>query len=391
MKYYRNNFFLLISALLLINCTDEEKALHQTEYKSSYEWDAIADASQHVLEEQFWRPAPNNYYWIDNIYDTPTFYHYWQTAHAMETVMDAYVRTQNNLYKERTRVILDRIRKKEGGVYTTWFYDDMAWMGIACLRAYQLFKDDEYMVAAESLLTDIKKGWIEDGGMLWNKDPSEKDKRNACTNWTVSCFAARMYLINQKKEDRDFALKVYKWAKSNLYEESLGATFSSSTQRTYMTYNQGVLIGASLALYDITKQIYYLNIATKCADFSIKNDRFAKEGIWRDEGDKDGLNQNNGIFKGILVHYMVDFIRCQSLSNEKRQNYVQYLEKMAVTLYEATKHNFLFPGDWRRAADEKERIYLGCEMSGIILFESVAIFLKEYPELLKNVTAIEKE
>lgn len=389
MKHYKNHFFSLLLILLCAACSEEQDTPVEIKYKSAYEWDAIADASQQVLEDKFWRASPNNYYWIDNIYDDATFYHYWVTAHAMETIMDAYIRTQDNFYKERTRTILERIKQKEGGVYTTEYYDDMAWMGIACLRAYQLFEDPEYMVAAESLLADIKRGWIEGSGMLWNKNPNDKDKRNACTHWTVSCFAARMYLLSQQKEDLDFALKVYRWAKEHLYEQSLGATFSSLTENTYMTYNQGVLIGSSLALYQITKQVYYLNIATKCADFSIKNDRFAKEGIWRDEGAKDNLNQNNGIFKGILVHYMVDFIKCPSLANEKRTNYIQYLEKMAVTLYEATKQDYLFPGDWRRAANEGERIYLGCELSGVILLESAATFLKEYPELLKNVTAIE--
>ena len=357
---------------------------------SLYPWSDIAQTAQDKLETAFWRSAPNNYYYIDNIQDDKTFDHYWVTAHAMETLLDAYVRKGNAFYKERVAVVLARIKQKEGGVYTTGFYDDMAWMGIACIRAYQLFNEQVYLDAANALLADLKNGWVgPDGGMLWNKRPADKDIRNACTLWTASCFAARMYLLQKRQEDLDFAQKVYVWAMSNLYNAELGATFSEIKSNTYMTYNQGVLIGSSLALYEATNQSSYLGYAVKCGDYCINNDNFGKEGIWRDEGATGELNKNNGIFKGILVHYMVDLVRSKNLPEAKRKAYIQYLESMAVTLYGATKHDYLIPGDWRRAADAGEKIYLGCQLSGVILFESIDTFFREYPSLLKNITITE--
>ena len=35
------------------------------------------------------------------------------------------------------------------------------------------------------------------------------------------------------------------------------------------------------------------------------------------------LNKNNGIFKGILVHYMMDLVREKNLPAEKRRAYIK--------------------------------------------------------------------
>lgn len=360
-----------------------------------YAWGTIAGQGQNKLESDFWYSGPpsnRNFYLINNLKDTYTFYHYWVTAHAMETQMDAFERTGDVQYKTRVRVILDRIKLKEGNKYTTHFYDDMAWMGIACIRAYQLFNDGEYMVAARQLMADTKNGWVEPngtepGGMLWNKNPEESSIRNSCTHWTVACFAARLYLQEGDASNLQFAQKVYDWSMQYLYNSTQKAVISKShpdVSNAYVTYNQGVFIGSSLALYQITKTQDYLDKAIACADFCVDpaKTQMKENGIWRDEGKKDDLNSNNGIFKGILVHYFVDLIKSADLPVVKRSNYVQYLEIMGISLYNNTKHNFLFPGAWDRASYDNEKIYLGCQLSGIILLESMDFVLRNYPDLL---------
>ena len=266
-------------------------------------------------------------------------------------------------------------------------------MGIACLRAYGLFGEEEYMTAAETLWADVQGGWQEDG-MLWNKTEADKDIRNACTHWTVACFGARMYKKTNDSKDLEFALKVYKWANENLYDTVTGGSFSSIDNKTFITYNQGVLIGSSLELYEITQRQAYLDYAVKCGNFCIRNDKFAREGIWRNEGaggePAGSLNQNNGIFKGILAHYMTDLIRSEYIDGTRRQNYIRFMEKQGVTLYDAAKGNMLFPGDWTRAAEPGERIWLGCQLSGVILMECNAVYMREFPEMLQNTHTVSR-
>lgn len=390
-------FFILAAGFVLASCSEKAGGKDGQEngkeiILSDYDWDEMAARAQETLETDFWY-ADENFYWIDNIHDVSTFYHYWQTAHAMETLMDAYERTGDDFYADRVRTVLARIKQSTGGKYINQYYDDMAWMGMACLRAYDLFGEDEYMIAATTLWEDVQGGWLgSDSGMLWNKIEADKDIRNACTHWTVACFAAQMYRKTGNGKDLTFALDVYKWANGNLYDSSTGGTFSSVDNRTFMTYNQGVLIGASLELYDITERKSYMDFALRCGDFCIRNDKFAKEGIWRNEGaggDPAGsLNRNNGIFKGILTHYMTDLIRSPYLDDTRRQSYIRFMEKQGVTLYEATKDRLLFPGDWTRAAEPGERIYLGCHLSGTILMECNAVYMKEYPEMLEHTHVI---
>lgn len=378
-----------LSALMILSCTgnaEQEKPDGTNDDNGSasqeYDWDSIADAAQNSLEMNFWRGDSFGYYWIDNIHDDASFNHYWQTAHAMETLMDAYERTKDTFFKDRVRNVLARIKQSTSGEYINEYYDDMSWMGLACLRAYSLFGEEEYVNAAKILWNEVQTGWTGDG-MLWNKIPDDSGKRNACTHWTAACFGAEMYGITGDSQDLSLAVKIYDWAYGNLYDTLSGATFDQVGSNVYTTYNQGVLIGASLKLYGITGTERYLNTAEKCADFCIDNDKFAKAGIWRDEGASGTLNRNNGIFKGILAHYMTGFIRSSHISTVRRKVYIQYMEKMGVTLYEAAKNDLLFPGDWTRGAEAGERIYLGCELSGVILMECNAIFSREYPDLLQ--------
>ena len=386
-------FFILPAIICLASCSDSETTPDETGTEngtivSDYDWNEIADEAQNVLETDFWYSA-ENFYWIDNIHDVSTFYHYWQTAHAMETLMDAYERTGDEFYADRVRTVLARIKQSTGGKYINQYYDDMSWMGMACLRAYDLFGEEEYMNAATILWGDVQGGWLgSDSGMLWNKINADKDIRNACTHWTAACFAAQMYKRTNDSKDLKLALDIYRWANENLFDSATGGTYSSLDSKTFTTYNQGVLIGSSLELYDITRRQAYLDFATGCGNFCIKNDKFAKEGIWRNEGaggDPAGsLNQNNGVFKGILAHYMTKLIRSEYINDAIRQSYIRFMEMQGITLYEATSDRLLFPGDWRRAAEPGERIYLGCQLSGVILMECNAVYMREYPELLQH-------
>lgn len=384
-------FSAVILSLCVMSCSDKVRPENPDNTENGgdeihvpvYDWDRYASAAQASLENNFWREETGNY-WIDNIHDDKTFYHYWQTAHAMETIMDAYERTGDDSYKERVRVVLARIRQSTGGRYTNQFYDDMAWMGIACLRAYDLFGEEEYMNAASVLWEDVQTGWVApDGGMLWNKKPEDVSKRNSCTHWTVSDFAAKMYRHTARKADLDFALKVYKWAYGNLYDSVSGGAYGSSDNKSFLTYNQGVLIGSSINLYDITKRPVYRQVAEKCADFCINNDKFGKEGIWRDEGAKDDLNRNNGVFKGILCHYIKELVFSEHCARDKRKAYIQYMEQMGLTLYNAVGPDWLIAGGWTRAAGSGERIYLGCQLSGVVLMECNSAFSRKYPEYMQ--------
>ncbi len=201
-----------------------------------------------------------------------------------------------------------------------------------------------------------------------------------------------MYSETGRYADLEFANAVYQYALAHLYDPSTGATFDGlDATNVYLTYNQGVLIGSALMLYRHTGSNDYYNVAQKCADYCINNDRFASGGIWRNEGvGNDGaLNQNNGIFKGILVHYMTEFLHEEKVPENRRMAYIRFIENLAVTLYKATADTFLYGGGWDAAPEPGERIWLGCQLSGVILMEAVAVYADRYPDLLAYVKTAE--
>jgi hypothetical protein len=108
----------------------------------------VADALQTATHTTFLSPD-GKYYLHNNAGNT--FFNYWWQAHGVDALLDAYLRTRNDVYKQRMKNLLLGTRDKNGGLYPTHYYDDMAWLAIASLRAYQNTNDAEYMAAVQAL------------------------------------------------------------------------------------------------------------------------------------------------------------------------------------------------------------------------------------------------
>ena len=158
----------------------------------------VADALQANTHSTF-ISSDGKYYLHNNAGNT--FFNYWWQAHGIDALLDAYLRTRNDVYKQRMKTLLLGTKDKNGGLYPTHYYDDMAWLAIASLRAYQNTNDGEYMTALQALWQDMKTGQhAEQGGALqWNKDAPHSF--NACTNGPAIIFATRIYRVNGNAQD----------------------------------------------------------------------------------------------------------------------------------------------------------------------------------------------
>ena len=85
--------------------------------------------------------------------------------------------------------ILDR----NGGVWPNDFYDDMEWLALAWLRAYNATGEEKYKEAALVLWEDIKTGWNEEqgGGIAWRKP--QLNYKDTPANAPAVILAARLY------------------------------------------------------------------------------------------------------------------------------------------------------------------------------------------------------
>ena len=129
----------------------------------------------------------------------------------------------------------------------------------------------------------------------------------------------------------------------------------------------GTWIGAGLRLYNETGDQGYLNDAVKSTRTTLTSPNLTNEGVLKSEGQGDG-----GLFKGILVRYFTEMILEDDISEDDRQDFLDFLIFNAETFY---KKGLSHPGmlsspDWRNTPGD--RTDLTTQLSGVMLVEAAA-------------------
>ena len=335
-----------------------------------YKWTEIADSAQTSLN-YFWN-AGGKYFTATNA--NTAWVNYWPSAHALDVLVDLYLRKPSAAIKARMEETVAGVKAKNSNTYINYYYDDMEWMALACLRAFKATNDVQYKDIAQLLWSDIKGGWSAElgGGIWWRKDNPSK---NAPSNLPAAILAARLYKTFNNADDLDWAKKIYDWQKSVLYEpasgwvyDNIGANGDKNTTWKF-TYNQGTFIGAALELYGITNQGGYLNDAIKAADYTLQSGQLTdvSNGTLKSEGGGDG-----GLFKGVFVRYFNRLIIDGGVESSKKTQYINFMKTNAQKLWNkgTNKSQILFGSDWNSAPASSTD--LTTQLSGIMLFEAMA-------------------
>ena len=372
MKYIR--FSILLLSLAFTAClkepVDDGPGPGADKERYAYDWDQIADSSFQGLVSNFWNQEK---YFNANSAGSATF-NYWPNAHALDVLTDAYIRKSDPAIKSRMDDLLAGMKAKNGNTYINHFYDDMEWMTLACLRAFEATGDTKYKDVAILLWNDIKGGWddVWGGGIHWNKDKS-KNYKNTPANAPACIIACRMYGVTQDPEDIAWAKKIYDWEKGTLVDPVTGLVWDginqdgsgNVTKNWNFTYNQGVFIGAGVELYKLTGQNIYISDALKTANNALGG-TFTNGNILKDEGAGDA-----GLFKGVLVRYLMLLITDGSISSTDVAKYAAFLQLNAETLWlkGTTRPQVLFNKDWTTVATSSD---LTTQLSGAMVIEAAA-------------------
>lgn len=366
--------FAFLALLALASCgkiNDE----YQYNDELPVSWEEMANRTTDTLIRQFWNAEGYFNYGSDR---SDLGFQYWPNAHAMDAVIDAYLRTSDPKYSAYFGKWFEGVRVKNGGNYYNVFYDDMEWNALTFLRLYEITKEQKYMDATLLLWTDILKAWNTEyagGGLAWRKDMLYS--KNACSNGPASILAVRLYKLTKEQTYLDWAKLIYEWQKDVLFDRATGAVFDNINGQTdvvntvALTYNQGTFLGTAVELYDVTKDPLYRNDAQKTANYTISKCIDASSNVLRDEGSGDGA-----LFKGIFMRYFVQLLQRDGVEQAFRLKFENFLRNNGrVAWQQGADQNFLlFGSSWAQRPSGDAQ--LTGQTSAAMLFESIAYFEK---------------
>ena len=191
---------------------------------------------------------------------------WWNSANALTTMVNFSIESGDTTYVGLIHHAFDS-RDDEASVSTN-FVDDEGWWALAWLNAAALDASDperhaREVARAEYVFRDMDRYWDSTcgGGVWWQKNP--KSYKNAIANELFLSVAARLYRETGDPRYLAKARDEYRWffEQSRLYDRGhlivdgiRDGTCADGVQpalnRDAWTYNQGVVIGALVALHE---------------------------------------------------------------------------------------------------------------------------------------------
>ncbi|MFD7656841.1 glycoside hydrolase family 76 protein [Actinosynnema sp. NPDC059797] len=223
-------------------------------------------------------------------------FNYWWQAHLLDCVLDAQLRSPRDARVALVRRLVRGIRLRNLVGWTNDYYDDIAWLGLALLRA-----EREVGVArpraVEEIARRLRAGWTDHGGggIWWKRND---DFKNVPANGPAAIFFARL----GTRADLGRARSIVDWVEECLRDRETGLLWDGlhvhpdgsvrEVERNLYTYCQGVVLGACVELGGA-----YGDKAARIVD--AVHEHLAVGGVLRGHGGGDG-----GLFGGILTRYL---------------------------------------------------------------------------------------
>ena len=240
---------------------------------------------------------------------------FWRQAELIEMQEDAYQNTGDPAAKKKIVALMRGVVSLDGRNWAkhTW-NDDIMWMVIASIRAFELTGDTAYRTMAHRNFDAIyARSWSKDygGGLWWTTARTQKNVTTSAPAAIAACKLARA--LHDPSYLRQ-AKGLFSWVRKTLYDVKSGAVWDSISaaksgpgvvvNRAGLTYNQGTFIGAAGLLYQTTHDKVYYQDALRTLDFTKAH--LTTNAILHSE--ISGSNGNFGGFKGIFCRWAVKFV-----------------------------------------------------------------------------------
>jgi predicted alpha-1,6-mannanase (GH76 family) len=202
---------------------------------------------------------------------------YWTYANGWAAVLNGVERTGKSQYYGLIETLyLGQNQRGWGSDY----YDDLCWMIDTLLRSYDLTGDAKYLNQARSIFANVQAAWdvtccgSVPGGVWWDKAHSQKA---TASNAGAALVAARLYRRTGTIAYLTFARQVFSFWSAQMVNSNTGQVcdhINPSGEKVWwkFTYNEGLMIGAALELYEATGESTFLTQAHRFAGFMVSNE-----------------------------------------------------------------------------------------------------------------------
>lgn len=181
---------------------------------------------------------------------------YWTFAQAFDAVLDGVERTGSQRYRGLIHTMFTA-QTANPQVWRSDYYDDENWMALALMRAYDLTGNRAYLDRALALYLEITAAWdttLLGGGIWWDRAHTQKA---TASNAGPVITGVRLSARTGDPAHLTFARQVYEFwyttmvvASTFEVRDHINANGTISAGR--LTYNEGLMAGAALALHGAT-------------------------------------------------------------------------------------------------------------------------------------------
>lgn len=338
-------------------------------------WDERADVAQHSLDHFFGAEGIQLLHNSHPAGDDATF-NYWWLAHLVDARLDAFERTGDAQWLAKAEAASRNIRERNDGSLFNDYFDDMLWYALAILRLYDATGDAQHLADARSIWEHVvEHGWNDTMGasIAWRKQ--QLYYKNTPANGPFVILSARLAAHDDDPRYLDRGLTSYRWLTDTLVqpdgfvEDGINREEDGAVDLHWrFTYNQGLYVGAAVALAQATGDRAYLDAATKTALTALRE--LSHDGLFRQEG---GAGGDEGLFKGVYYRYIGTLLEHLDPADAAAATLDAFVRSSTDALWESAQ-----TGEWLRAGDDwstpaPEKIDFSTQLSAIMALELRAI------------------
>jgi predicted alpha-1,6-mannanase (GH76 family) len=232
-------------------------------------------------------------------------WNYWWQAHLLDCLVDAQERNPNPGRAGTVKRLVRGVHLRNFGRWTNDYYDDIAWLGLALMRAHDC-EDVPIGTALTRIAAQLRAGWTDHagGGIWWRRKDNFK---NVPANGPAAILFARWAETGGDRADRQRARSMTEWMARLLVDPGTGLLWDGvyveqdgsvkDIVKTIYTYCQGVYLGACVELADGDPSGVWVERAERT--IRAVDTHLSDAKVLRGRGGGDG-----GLFAGILARYL---------------------------------------------------------------------------------------